>query len=278
MSFRASPTAEIARLEFLSAVRLKWIRFFSAAFALLTVGVAYSSGALEELRGAEGFARTTVALVPLTLVLVPLSALLLGVTGQAGEPGAEALFFAQPVTRFEVVFGKWLGQTAALAVAIAAGFGGGGLLIAASAGAEGLLRFLFFLLVAAILGAAFLALAAAISASVARRATALGVAAFAWFFFVLLEDSIALSAAGWLAGRTGARALFASVFANPAGLARVLMLSISGTPHVLGAAGDAWNQFLGGAPAAAAAALGALAAWIALPLALGRKMIARRDL
>jgi Cu-processing system permease protein len=273
-----SPVGTIALLEFRAAVRLKWIRFFSAAFALLAIGVAYSSGALEELGGADGFARTTVALVPLTLVLVPLSALLLGVSGQTGESGTEALFFAQPVTRFEVLFGKWLGQAAALAAAVAAGFGAGGLLLAASVGTGGLPRFLFFIVVAAILAAAFLAIAALISARVARRATAMGVAAFAWFFFVLLEDAIALSAAGWLAGRTGARALFLSVFGNPAGLARILMLSVSGTPHVLGAAGDAWNLFLGGALAAAAAAVGALALWIAVPLGFSRSFIGHRDL
>jgi Cu-processing system permease protein len=278
MSAPRSAIAVIARLEFRAAVRLKWTRFFSAAFALLAVGVAYSSGALGEMGGADGFARTTVALVPLTIVLVPLSALLLGVSGQTGEPGAEAFFFAQPVTRFEVLFGKWLGQAAALATAVAAGFGAGGLFLAASVGTGGLPRFLLFVLVAVILAAVFLAIAALISAGVARRATAMGVAAFAWFVFVLLEDAIALSAAGWLNGRTGARALFLSVFGNPAGLARVLMLSLSGTPHVLGAAGDAWNIFLGGAVAAAGAAFGALAVWVALSFGLSRWFIARRDL
>ena len=272
------PIAAIAGLEFRAAVRLRWIRFFSVAFALLAVGVAYSSGALGELGGADGFARTTVALVPLTLVLVPLSALLLGVTGQTGEPGAEAFFFAQPVTRFEVIFGKWLGQAAALSAAVGAGFGAGGLFLAASAGTGGLPRFLVFVLVAAILAAVFLAIAALISAGVARRATAMGVAAFAWFLFVLLEDAIALSAAGWLSGRTGARALFLSVFGNPAGLARVLILSLSGTPHVLGAAGDAWNLFLGGAFAAGCTAFAALALWVAISLGLSRRFIAGRDL
>ena len=268
----------VAAAEFAAAVRLRWIRWFAAAFALLVAGAAWAAGALSEISGAESFARTTVALVPLTLVLVPLTALLLGVTGQSGEPGTEAFFFAQPVTRFEVLLGKWAGQAAALSAAVGLGFGAGALVVAGSAGADGLPRFLFFVAVSAVLGAVFLAIAAAISAAVARRATAMGVAAFVWFFFVLLEDSAALALAGTLTGRAGARALFLSVFGNPTAIARVLTLSVAGTPHVLGAAGDAWAFFLGGPAAAAALAGGALLVWTAGSLAGAGRWIRRRDL
>lgn len=268
----------VAAAEFAAAVRLRWIRWFAAAFALLVAGAAWAAGALSEISGAESFARTTVALVPLTLVLVPLTALLLGVTGQSGEPGTEAFFFAQPVTRFEVLLGKWAGQAAALSAAVGLGFGAGALVVAGSAGADGLPRFLFFVAVSAVLGAVFLAIAAAISAAVARRATAMGVAAFAWFFFVLLEDSAALALAGTLTGRAGARALFLSVFGNPAAIARVLTLSVAGTPHVLGAAGDAWAFFLGGPAVAAALAGAALLVWTAGSLAGAGRWIRRRDL
>ena len=268
----------IAAAEFSAAGRLRWIRWFAAAFGLLVVGAAWAAGAISEISGAESFARTTVALVPLTLVLVPLTALLLGVTGQSGEAGTEAFLFAQPVTRFEVVAGKWAGQTAALSAAIGLGFGAGGLAVAGNAGAAGLPRFLFFAVVSAVLGGVFLAIAAAIASAVSRRATAVGVAAFAWFFFVLLEDSAALALAGTLVGRTGARILFLSVLANPAAIARVLTLSIAGTPHVLGAAGDAWAFFLGGPGAAAAIAGGALLLWGAAALAGAAAAIGRRDL
>jgi Cu-processing system permease protein len=268
----------LAAAEFSAAVRLKWVRWLAAAFALLVVGAAWAAGAMSEISGAESFARTTVALVPLTLVLVPLTALLLGVTGQSGEPGTEAFFFAQPVARFEIVAGKWAGQTAALSAAIGLGFGAGALVVAGSAGAEGLPRFLFFVAVSAALGGVFLAIAAVVSSAVPRRATAMSVAAFAWFFFVLLEDSAALALAGALTGRAGARALFLSVFGNPTAVARVLTLSVAGTPHVLGAAGDAWAFFLGGPAAAAVLAGAALLVWTAAALAGARALIGRRDL
>lgn len=268
----------IARLEFRAAARLKWIRLLTAAFALVACAAAYSAGAANELSGADGFERTTMALVPVVLVLVPLAGIVLGVSGQAAEVGSEAFLFAQPIGRAMVLVGRWLGESAALAAAIGVGFGAAGLMIAFNAGADGVLRFAFFVVAAAVLAVIFLAIAAAIAAATDKRPLALGVGTFAWFFFVLLYDGAALSAAGWLTGSSGARVLFSSVFGNPADIVRVAMLSVAGTPNVLGAAGEAWMRFLGGALYASCAAAGALAVWTAAPLAVGVLAIRRRDL
>lgn len=268
----------IARLEFAAAARQRWVRLFAAAFALLSLAAAYSSGAMEELGAPEGFARTTVALVPLVLLLVPVASLLLGVSGFSGEPGGETFLFSQPAGRFEVVLGKWMGQTLALAASLTAGFGAGAAFLVATAGPAQLPRFLFFLAASVLLAAAFLAIAAAIAARVPTRAAALGLAAFVWALFALLYDAAALAAAGWIPGRIGARVLFASVFGNPADLARILTLSVAGTPHILGAAGEAWTRFLGGPLAASGLSLAVLLLWTAAPLAVARLWINRRDL
>jgi Cu-processing system permease protein len=268
----------IAELELTAAVRLKWIRLLTVAFALLASAAAYSAGAANEMSGAEGFARTTMALVPVVLILVPLAALILGVCGQASEPGSEPFLFGQPVSRATVLIGRWLGESMALSGAIAIGLGIGGAIVAFGSGADGLLRFVFFVIASLVLAIIFLSIAAAIAAATDNRVVALGVATFAWFFFVLLYDGAALSLAGWLTGPVGGRILFGSVFGNPADLIRVLALSVSGTPNVLGAAGDAWIRFLGGTAVAAAAATAALAMWIAAPILAGVWFISWRDL
>jgi Cu-processing system permease protein len=273
-----SAVVVIARLEFSAAIRQRWVRLFALTFALLSVAIAASAGAAAELSGPEGFSRTSVSLVPLVLLLVPLAALLLGVTGHAGEPGSEAYLFAQPVHRGEVLLGRWIGQFAAMSGAIVVGLGAGGAFLAASAGPEGIERFLFLIAASVVLGAVFLSLAAAIAVSSRGRATALGLSAFVWFLSALLYDGIALGAAGWAPGRTGARVLFVSVFGNPADLARVLTLQTAGTPHVLGAAGEAWNRFLGGPLPALLLSSVALLGWSVLPLAAARRSLRRRDL
>ena len=268
----------IARLELTAAARLKWIRLLTVAFALLAAAAAYSAGAANDISGAEGFARTTMALVPVVLILVPLSALILGVSGQASEPGSEPFLFAQPVSRATVLVGRWLGESAALSGAIVTGLGIGGAMVASGSGVDGLPRFIFFMLAAVVLATIFLSIAAAIASATDQRVVALGVATFAWFFFVLLYDGAALSIAGWLTGSLGGKLLFGSVFGNPADLIRVVTLSVAGTPNVLGAAGDAWIRFLGGATGAAAAAVAGLFVWTLAPLLLGVGLIGRRDL
>jgi Cu-processing system permease protein len=268
----------IARLELTAATRLKWIRLLTAAFALLAAAAAYSAGAANEIAGAEGFSRTTMALVPVVLILVPLSALILGVSGQASEPGSEPFLFGQPVSRATVLVGRWLGESVALAGALVAGLGTGGAIVAFNSGTEGLLPFVAFIAASVVLATIFVSIAAAIAAATDKRVVALGVATFAWFFFVLLYDGAALSLAGWLSGRIGGRLLFGSVFGNPTDLIRVVTLSVAGTPNVLGAAGDAWVRFLGGATGAALAAVAALLAWTVGPLLVGVRLIGARDL
>ena len=218
------------------------------------------------------------ALVPVVLILVPLAALILGVSGQAAEPGSEPFLFGQPVARASVLIGRWLGESAALGGALIVGLGVGGSVVVSGSGAAGLPRFGLFVVASAALAIIFLSIAAAIAAATDKRVVALGVATFAWCFFVLLYDGVALSVAGWLTGSLGGRVLFGSVFGNPADLIRVVTLSVAGTPNVLGAAGDAWIRFLGGTTAAAVAAVVALAVWMVTPLAVGVRLMNGRDL
>jgi Cu-processing system permease protein len=268
----------IAQLECRSVARLKWIRLLTAAFALLAAAAAYSAGAASDLSGADSFPRTTLALVPVALILIPLAAAILGVSGQAIEAGSESFLFSQPVSRITVLVGRWLGQLAGLGAAIVLGFGIGGAIVATGSGRVGVLSFAFFVAMAVALAAVFLSLAATIAVAAEKRQTALGLATFVWFFFVLLYDGMALSLAGWLTVPWGGRALFASVFGNPADLIRVAILFVAGTPSVLSAAGEAWTRFLGGDVNAIVAAAVALAAWTLAPLATGAAILRARDL
>lgn len=268
----------IARLEWTAALRLKWLRMLTAAFALLAVAAAYSAGAANDLSGADGFARTSMALIPVVLILVPLASLVLGISGQAAESGSEPFLFAQPVGRTTILVGRWFGECAALVSAIVGGLALGGVIVASQTGVVGVAAFALFIATAAVLAIIFLSIAAGLSAAIDKRVVALGAGVFVWFFFVLLYDATALSVATWLSGPRGGRVLFGSIFGNPVDLVRVVALSVSGTPNVLGAAGEAWVRFLGGTSSAAAAAAFALVVWVAAPLVIGTRLLAERDL
>ena len=151
-----SDVITIARLELTSASRLRWIRLLTAAFGWLTLAAAYSAGSASDLSGPAGLGRTTLALVPVALLLVPLAALVLGVSGQSAEPDSEPFLFGQPVSRGTVLVGRWLGELGALAGATALGFGGGGLVVAASAGYAEPWSFALFIALSVVLGAIFI--------------------------------------------------------------------------------------------------------------------------
>ncbi|RPI57621.1 MAG: hypothetical protein EHM55_01160 [Acidobacteria bacterium] len=267
----------IARMEFTAAARLWWIRLFTTAYAMVTIAMAYASGVIGEADSSEGFARLTVAVLPLALMLVPLASLLIGTSG-APEGGETAFLLAQPVTRRQLALGCWIGQAAAVSTTLVIGLGTGGAVVAAISGASDITRLAALVGACVLAGLAFLSIGSLLASAVPRRSAAMGAAAFIWFVAVILYDAAMLGLALLMPGTAGAQVLFVSVFANALDLVRVLTLILAGTPHVLGAAGESWLRALGGPTAAMAMSSTALAAWIVVPLALATRIHSVRDL
>lgn len=266
----------VAAAEFTAASRLWWIRLLTLAFGLLTVAMAQTAS-IGELRDGETFARLTVALLPLALLLVPLAALLVGVSSVSATEDTSGFLLSLPLSATDVIVGRWLGQAGALGAAIGLGFGTGGVLVWASPGSSDVARFVVLIAACLVLALAFLSIATLVAVKMSNRGSAVGVAAFIWFVLVLLYDAAALTAALWLTGRQGARLLFASVFANVVDLVRILTLTLAGTPHILGAAGESWTRALGGGAPVAALAATVLMAWIVVPVAIAARVASRGD-
>jgi ABC-type transport system involved in multi-copper enzyme maturation permease subunit len=263
-------------MEFTAAARLWWIRLFTVAYALMTMSMAYASGVVGDAIDSDGFARLTVAVLPLALMLIPLASLLVATSG-AADGGATAFLLSQPVTRRQFVFGCWLGQAAAVSTSVALGLGVGGAFVAAASEARDGQHFIA-LIAFCVLGAlAFLSIGWLVSIAAGRRHAAIGIAAFVWFVAAILYDAGMLGVALWMPGTSGARVLFISVFGNALDLIRVLALLAAGTPHVLGAAGESWLRALGGQTAAMLISTAAIAAWIAVPLGVAERICSRRD-
>jgi len=255
-----------ARQELTLAVRSRWTQIFAVVFALLALAVAGSGYVLSGGQGVQDFARTAVSLVQLVLLLVPLTALLIGVMAIAPERGAAELLFSQPVSRNTILLGNLLGLFLALGAAQALGFGAAGLVIFSQSGEEGLGGFLLLATGSLVLTAIFLALAAVLAAgSLGRRPRALALALVVWFVAVVLSDVAALGLASLLPSGTASRVLILAVVLNPVDAVRTgTLLGIEGTT-AFGAASLAFLRFTRG-PWGAGLLLGLSAlAWIALP-------------
>jgi Cu-processing system permease protein len=268
-----------ARQELTLAVRSRWTQIFAIVFAILALAVAGSGYVLSGGHGVQDFARTAVSLVQLVMLLVPLTALLIGVMALAPERGAAELLFSQPVARSTILLGKLMGLFQALAAAQAVGFGAAGLVIFSQSGEEGLGGFLLLVAGSLLLTAVFLALAALLSAGALgrRRPRALALALVVWFAAVVLVDVAALGVASLLPSGAASRVLIVSVLANPVGAIRTgALLAIEGTA-AFGAASLAFLRFTKGPVGAGLLVALSVVAWVAIPTLAAIYRLRRAD-
>ena len=268
-----------ARQELLLALRSRWTQIFAVVFGVLAFAVAASGYVLSGGQGVQDFARTAVSLVQLVLLLVPLTALVIGVLSLAPERGAAELTFSQPIARRTILLGKLLGLFQALAAAQAVGFGAAGAVVYAQSGSEGLGGFVLLFAASLVTTAIFLGLAALLSAGAVgrRRTRALATALVVWFVAVVLFDLAALGLASVLPSGTASRVLIAATIVNPLGAVRTgTLLAIEGTA-AFGAASLALLRFAHGATGAAILLGSSLLFWLIAPTALALIRLRRAD-
>ena len=241
------------------------------AYAILLggLGLAATATGLDSASGLaiQAFGRTTATLMNLCLLLSPLVAVVMGAALIAGEQERGTLehLLAQPLTRTELLIGKYLGLLAALIAATVAGFVPAGVAIAIAVGPAVLGHYLLFPAIATLAGAAMCAVGVLISVTSRSAVHAQGMAMLTWFAFVLLYDlvlmgSLAVSGmpAPWLA---------AALVGNPVDAARVLgVLALEPDLYLLGPAG-AFLTTRVSAAGTAALLIGALVLWGLVPVA-----------
>jgi len=188
----------IAKKEFMDNIRSKWIIAISIIFIILTVVSSYVAGGQGEFGGME---ETVVSLLSISALLIPLIAIMLGFSTIAGEAEKGALYvvLSYPVRRVEVLLGKFLGLGAVLAVTPLIGFGLGGVIIAATVGAEEGVAYLAFIGLTILLGIMYLSLVIFISALCKTRVRAIagGIVLFFWaMIYGLVLMSIYIATGG----------------------------------------------------------------------------------
>ncbi|NTV11740.1 MAG: ABC transporter permease [Zoogloea sp.] len=218
----------IAGKEFWDRIRNRWVLAVALVFTLFALVIAYFGAAQQGAVGFRSIEVTIASLVSLVIYLVPLIALILGFDAIVGERerGSLDLLLSMPLTRLELILGKYFGLAAALAFSTLAGFGAVGLILSWQLSLGGLFHYVGFMLSALLLGMAFLSLAVMVSVFAADRTRASGLAIAMWFFFVLVFDLLLLG--GLVAASSDSMpASVAAVFPylmllNPADIFRVL--------------------------------------------------------
>jgi ABC-type transport system involved in multi-copper enzyme maturation permease subunit len=120
-----SSIAIIAGKEFRDDFRNRWTIAVAILFAVLALSISYFGGAAAGKVGFTSFDATLASLTTLAAFVVPLIGLLIAYDMVVGEQdnGTLLLVLSYPISRIELVAGKFLGHCAALATATLAGFG-----------------------------------------------------------------------------------------------------------------------------------------------------------
>jgi len=268
----------IAGKELRDGMRNRWVLATTALLAALALTLAFLGAAPTGTVKVSGLAVTIVSLSSLTIFLVPLIALLLSYDAIVGEVdrGTMALLLAYPVARWQVILGKFTGHLGILGFATLVGYGVAGLALQLAGNDDRGAWIAFAVMVASsvLLGGVFIAIGYFVSTLVRDRGTAAGIAIGVWLSLVLLYDMALLGTLAADQGRTvTADVLNVLLLLNPADAYRLLNLTAS--PDVSGFAGVAG---LGARTGLGPAVLvGALAAWVVVPLAAATVLFARRQ-
>lgn len=263
--------------ELRASLRGRWFLVGTASFALLAVAVARLGMGDASRWGVSTLDRSTVALLNLVFLYVPLLTLPLGAASFSGEAedGTLGYLIAQPITRAEVFAGKLLGLITSMTLSIAIGFGAAAIAVG-SAGSIASSTFAVLVAGAWLLGATMTAIGVLLAMAARTRVRALAAAMGAWLVFVFLCDFGVLALASSQA--VGPDALFALSVANPIQAIKTLVaLFVTTRLEVLGPVGVHAVHELGRG-VLAAVLIGTTVGWAALAGGAGYALFRRENL
>lgn len=256
----------LATKECRDRIRNRWILAVAVVFTLFALVIAYFGAAQQGAVGFRSIEMTIASLVSLVIYLIPLIALLLGFDAIVGERerGSLDLLLSMPITRFEILLGKYLGLAAALTLATVAGFGLVAVIWVKQLDANGFFHYTGFVLSAVLLGWVFLSLALMLSVFAQDRTRASGMAIATWFFFVLIFDLILLGALVLSGGQYGGAVFPFLLLLNPADVFRILnIFTLEDVRTLYGLA-----TVMPGSLAEPGLLTSVMVAWVVLPLGI----------
>ncbi|MFD3191487.1 ABC transporter permease [Sedimentitalea sp. HM32M-2] len=196
----------IARIEATITRRNRWLLMATVIMVLFAVALTLAGSAPTGTLGVNMLTVSVASMTTLSVYLAPLLALMMAFDSIAGEAerGGLGLLLSYPVSRAEILLGKFLAHLAALGFAMVVGFGTAGALAAAYGGIDtaSLVALARLIATSILLGAAFLSLGYMLSALAGSATGAAGLSAGLWLVFVVLYDlgllgAVVFDAGGW---------------------------------------------------------------------------------
>ncbi len=270
----------VAAKEIQEGMRNRWVLATTILLMALALSITFLGSAPTGSASIQPLSAVVVSLSTLTIVLLPLIALLISHDAIVGEMerGTMLLLLSYPVSRWQVIIGKFLGHVAILTFATCIGFGAAGVALVVSGTAvdsAGWAAFMAMIATSILLGAVFISLGYLASAVSRDRGTAAGIAIGIWMFFVFIFDMALLGILVATQGRLISPGMLDALFlSNPSDVYRIFNTTAFGKVRNLsGNMGLYANSGL--RPEVLLTVLGV---WILVPLTLAATVFSRREL
>lgn len=263
----SSNTRRVLKYVFFDLMRSKAILMHGAFFLLISWGLLYFS---------EDTALAIASLLNLVLLLIPLVGFIFSASYFYNSREFLEMLLAQPIDRFSIYFGHYLGLVLPLSVAFLLGV----LLpfLFYSVFGNGELGVSLFLLIA--IGVFLTFASTGISFFAASlfddRIRALGVLIAVWVGLTFVYDGIILFISVFLREYPLEQPVLAMTVLNPVDLARIIVMLNLDVAALMGYTGALFQKFLGSGPGFALAAV-ALLLWSIFPVLLGARSFRRKD-
>ena len=269
----------LALKELRDGLRNRWIAAAIIVLGTLALALSLLGSAPTGSVRVSALDISVISLASLSVYLIPLIALMLSFDALVGEfeRGTMMLLLTYPVSRWQVIIGKFIGHTLILFIAIFAGYGGSMLIMTLVTGGslDGWQAYATMMFSSLILGAIFIALGYLVSVLVKERATAAGTAIGLWLIFVVLYDLLLFGALLVDDQQVIGQQLFSTLMLlSPTDTYRILNLSLfDSIGQAAGIAGVASKAGM-----SAALLFSILFLWVLVPLALTLTKFQRREL
>jgi ABC-type transport system involved in multi-copper enzyme maturation permease subunit len=233
-------------------------------------------------RALGNFEDTVGTIMSISVILIPIIAIMLGYSTIAGEAESGSLYvvLSYPVRRSEVLLGKFIGLGSVIVASCVIGFGAGGIIIAATVGTASGLGFLIFIGLTILIGLLYLALTIMASAFSKRKVTALasGIIIFFWaMIYGMIIMGIYLGTGGSIDDFISGKIeypdwLWKSIVLSPGDMYQMASMQAFGINQMFGITVDVPEfmslEFL----------LGVMLIWTIVPMILAYIFFKRRDI
>ncbi|MGL1957016.1 MAG: ABC transporter permease [Colwellia sp.] len=256
----------VAHKEFRDGLRNRWLVSITLIFALLSIGLTYFGAAASGAIGITSLSTTVASLSSLAVFLIPLIALLLSYDSFVGEQesGTLLLLLTYPLSKSQLLLGKFIGQGSIIALATVLGFGSSAVLLYFQLNNSDIISaFGLFIFSAILLGLSFTAISYLISLLVSEKSKAAGFALITWFLFALAFDLALLALLVGVEEGITQQGLTQIMMLNPADIFRLINFAGLDSGDINGVLAIAVNASL-----SQAQLILTLVAWVILPLTL----------